>query len=157
MTTTAELTPAAPGGVSARPRSAHSHSLPVWRLNVMRLGYLLMAIGLVLTKGPLFLQGTVASLPVYEGVVAALLGSMSILAVIGLRYPLQLLPLLVLESMWKVIWVAAVAVPNLASGDMSAQMSSVLSSVSIGIVILAVTPWDYVWKRFVRTPGDPWR
>jgi hypothetical protein len=96
-------------------------------------------------------------MPVYEGVAAALLGSMSLLAFLGLRYPVQLLPLLILETLWKLVWLAAVAVPNLASGDMSTQMSTVLSSVSLVVVILAVTPWDFVWKRYVRAPGDAWR
>ena len=122
----------------------------------MRAGYLLMAVGLALTKWPLFVQGTVASLPVFEGVVAALLGAMSLLAIVGLRHPLQMLPLLVFESAWKLIWLVAVAVPHLVSGDMSAQMSSVLASVAVGVVIIAVTPWDHVWKRFVTAPGDPW-
>jgi hypothetical protein len=122
----------------------------------MRGGYLLMAVGLALTKWPLFVQGTVASLPVFEGVVAALLGAMSLLAILGLRYPLQMLPLLVFESAWKLIWLVAVAVPHLVSGDMSAQMSSVLVSVSVVVVVIAVTPWDHVWKRFVTAPGDPW-
>jgi hypothetical protein len=22
---------------------------------------------------------------------------------------------------------------------------------------LAVTPWDYVWQRYVKAPGEPWR
>ena len=154
---TAELAPAAPRAATPPTHAAHARSLPTWRLNVMRLGYLLMVVGLALTKGPLFVQGTVASLPVYEGVVAALLGTMSLLALLGLRYPVQMLPLLIFESVWKLIWLAAVAVPHLASGDMSTQMSSVLSSVSLVVVILAVTPWDYVWKRYVRAPGDPWR
>ena len=25
------------------------------------------------------------------------------------------------------------------------------------VVILAVTPWRYVWQRYVTAPGDPWR
>ena len=154
---TAELAPAAPRAATPPTRPTYARSLPTWRLNVMRLGYLLMVVGLALTKGPLFVQGTVASLPVYEGVVAALLGSMALLAFLGLRYPVQMLPLLIFESLWKLIWLAAVAAPHLARGDMSSQMSSVLSSVSLVVVILAVTPWDYVWKRYVRAPGDPWR
>jgi hypothetical protein len=123
----------------------------------MRVGYLVMAVGIALTKGPLFLQGTVVNLPVYEGVVAALLGTMALLALVGLRYPVQMLPILIFESTWKVVWFGAVALPHLIAGDMSDQMSSVLSSVSVGIVILVVTPWDYAWKRFVRTPGEKWR
>jgi hypothetical protein len=25
------------------------------------------------------------------------------------------------------------------------------------VVILAVTPWHYVWQRYARAPGAPWR
>ena len=153
-----ELATAARDAGTVNPRSGYARSLPTWRLNVMRLGYLVMAVGLAFLKGPLFVEGTIASLPVYEGVVAALLGTMSLLAFLGLRYPVQLLPLLIFESVWKLIWLAAVAAPRLVSGDdMSSQMSSVLSSVSVVVVILAVTPWDYVWSRYVRASGDPWR
>jgi hypothetical protein len=154
---TTDLTAVAQGAGKAISGAASPLALPIWRVNVMRLGYLLMAVGLALTKGPLFLQGSVASLPVYEGVVAALLGSMSLLALLGLRYPVQLLPLLILETLWKLVWLATVAVPNLATGDMGTQMSTVLSSVSLVVVILAVTPWDYVWRRYVRAAGDAWR
>ena len=82
---------------------------------------------------------------------------MSLLAFLGLRYPVQLLPLLVFESLWKLIWLAAVGIPHLVAGDMDAQMSSVFSSVLFVVIILAVTPWDYVWKRYVRAPGARWR
>jgi len=135
-----------------------SSSLPTWRVNVMRIGYALMGVGLAFIKWPLYFQnGGVAALPVYEGVVAALLTAMGLLAFLGLRYPLQMLPLLVLESLWKLIWLAAVGLAALMAGDMSEQMSTVFGSVMLVVVILAVTPWDYVWKRFVRAPGAPWR
>jgi hypothetical protein len=126
-------------------------------LNLMRAGYLLMAVGLVATKWPLLLSGDAASLPVFEGVVAALLGTMALFALAGLRYPIRMLPLLMFESAWKLIWLAAVAIPPLISGDMSGEMRSVLSSVSFVVIILAVTPWGYAWKRYVTAPGDPWR
>ena len=117
-----------------------------------------MGVGLALVKWPLFFQdGAVASLPVFEGVVAALLTAMSLLAFLGVRYPIQLLPLLVFESLWKLIWLAAVGVPHLMAGDMDPQMRSVFFSVSLVVTILAVTPWDYVWKRYVSAPGAPWR
>ena len=32
-----------------------------------------------------------------------------------------------------------------------------MTSISLVVVILAVTPWDYVWKTYVGAPGDPWR
>jgi hypothetical protein len=152
----AQLVPTGRGAAAAQVRTSTPTSLPTYRLNIMRIGYALMAVGLAATKWPLFVQGTVPSLPVFEGVVAALLTAMSLLAILGLRYPVQMLPLLIFESTWKLIWLAAVAVPHLISGDMSQQMSSVLFSVSVVAVILAVTPWDFAWKRYVKAPGDPW-
>jgi hypothetical protein len=138
-----------------RPTTAISGSLSIRRLNLMRVGYAVMAIGLTATKWPVIPNA--ASLPVFEGVVAALLTAMSLLALLGLRYPVKLLPLLIFESAWKLIWLAVVAVPHLVAGDMSAELDRLLSSVSVVVVILAVTPWDYAWKTYVRAPGDPWR
>jgi hypothetical protein len=137
--------------------TAYPAPLSVRRLNLMRIGYLFMAVGLVLVKWPLIVNGTVATLPVYEGVVAVILTAMSLLAFLGLRYPVALLPVLMFEVGWKVIWMAVVGIPNLAAGDTNPQFTSVFFNVCFGVVVLAVTPWDYVWKRFVRAPGDPWR
>jgi hypothetical protein len=139
----------------AYPIDPGARVLPTYRLNLMRIGYLVMAVGLALTRWPKIPEA--ASMPVFEGVVTALLTAMSLLAFLGLRYPIRMLPVLVFESVWKVIWLAAVALPNLAAGDLDAEMGRVLSSVSLVVVILAVTPWDYVVSRYLRAPGDPWR
>jgi hypothetical protein len=147
-----------PGGFAAGTIPARRDgllSLRTYRVNLMRAGYLLMVVGLAATKWPLL--GSAASLPVFEGVVTALLTAMSLLAIVGLRYPVRMLPLLIFESLWKLIWLGVVAVPHLVAGDMNAETSRVLFSVSFVVVILAVTPWDYVWKRYVRAPGDAWR
>ena len=144
----------------SRNRTAASESLPTYRVNIMRVGYLFMGVGLVLVKWPLFFQnGGLASLPVFEGVVAALLTAMSLLWFLGLRYPIQLLPVLVFESLWKLIWLAAVGVPHLVAGDIDQdpQLKSVFFNVSLVVIVLAVTPWDFVWKRYVRARGAKWR
>lgn len=159
MTTpTADIAASTPHATAPiQPRTAAVGSLPTYRLNIMRAGYLLMAMGLAAVKWPILVRGDAASLPVFEGVVAALLATMSLLAFLALRYPVQMLPLLVFESAWKLTWLTAVGMPNLVAGDMSVEMRSVLLNVSLVVVILAVTPWDYAWNRYVRAPGDPWR
>lgn len=130
-------------------------TLSIRRLNLMRIGYALLAFGLAATKWPVIPNA--ASLPAFEGAVAALLTAMSLLAFLGLRYPVKLLPILIFESAWKLIWLAVVALPHLVAGDLSADLERLLFSVSFVVVILAVTPWDYVWKAYVRAPGEPWR
>ncbi|MDQ0876168.1 hypothetical protein QFZ77_004827 [Paenibacillus sp. V4I3] len=44
-----------------------------------------------------------------EGVVQCMLAAFSALSVLGLRYPLQMLPLLLWELVWKSIWLIVVA------------------------------------------------
>jgi hypothetical protein len=146
-----------PSTATAQRRTGDAAALRTYRLNIMRIGYLVMAVGLAIRKWPLFVQGTADSLPVFEGVVAALLVAMGLLAYLGLRYPVQMLPILVFESLWKSIWLAAIALPHLIAGDMSPEMTTMMFSVLVYVVILAVTPWDYVWKRYVTAAGDPWR
>ena len=104
----------------------------------------------------LFAEG-VHRLPVYEGVVACLLTVMGLLAVLGVRYPVRLLPLLVFESAWKLLWLGTVALPLAVGGDLEAGTREVLFNCSFVVVILAVTPWDHVWRTYVRAPGDRWR
>jgi hypothetical protein len=136
--------------------TAIHEELPTRRLNVMRFGYAFMGLGLAIVKWPVLIQNA-QSLPVMEGVVACLLTAMSLLAFLGLRYPVQMLPILLFEVTWKVIWIAAVAIPHLVSDDMNAATREVLFSCSFVVIILAVIPWRYAWRRYVRTPGDAWR
>ena len=82
---------------------------------------------------------------------------MSLLAFLGLRYPVGMLPILLFEVTWKVIWIAAVAVPHLVADDIDAAARAVLFNCSLVVVIIAVTPWRYVWRRYVRATGDAWR
>ena len=135
--------------------SAPAPELPLYRLHLMRAGYLLMGLGLAVVKWPLL--ATVDSLPVFEGVVTCLLVALSLLAFLGLRYPVKLLPVLLFESAWKLIWLAAVALPNALAGELDRATQEVLVSCSLVVVIIAVTPWRYVGREYVRAGGDRWR
>jgi hypothetical protein len=132
------------------------HELSPRRLNLMRCGYAFMGVGLAIVKWPILAQN-VSSLPVFEGVGACLLTAMSLLAFLGLRYPVRMLPILLFEVLWKVIWITAVAVPRLIADDINAATREVLVNCSFVVIIIAVIPWRYVWGRYVGAPGDAWR
>jgi hypothetical protein len=129
--------------------------LSLARLHLMRAGYLLMGFGLVLVKWPLLPEAH--SLPLYEGVTLCLLTAMSLLAFLGLLHPVKLLPVLLFESAWKVLWLSLDALPRAISGDVDAATSEILVNCSLVVLILAVVPWGYVWRTYVRAPGARWR
>ncbi len=138
------------------PRGDVVEVLPLWRLNLMRVGYLVMGLGLAVVKWPVVI-GYDRSTPLYEGVVAVILTAMSLLAFLGLRYPVRLLPILLFEALWKLIWLGVVALPAVAAGDVDEAMRQVIVNCSVVIIVFAVVPWRYVWQRYVTAKGDRWR
>lgn len=138
-----------------RLRSSDVPELPLYRLHLLRLGYAFMTVGLIIVKWPLFFDH-IENLPLFEGVVACILTAMSVLTILGLRYPVRMLPVLLLEVLWKVIWLAAIALPKTLAGNMDAATETVLSSCALVVVIAAVIPWGHVWRQYVTAKGDRW-
>lgn len=133
------------------------YELPIWRLYLLRITYLVLAVGLGLMIWPLILAGP-TGVEHMRGVVRALLGAIGLLALLGLRYPVQMLPLLLLELTWKVIWIVAIGLPLRAAGPLDAAHAATLGECTFGVVLcVAAIPWGHVLKRYVRAPGDPWR
>jgi len=145
---------ASPPEAAVALRAAAPITLPPFRLNLMRGGFLLMAVGLAVVKWPLLLHA--ASLPAIEGAMLCILTAVSLLAFLGLRYPIAMLPILMFEVLWKVLWFAIVGLPHLIANDLDAPTESLLFRNLFVIPIIAVTPWDFVWKRFVGTHGESW-
>lgn len=125
------------------------------RLWVMRAMYLIMALGIGLTIWPLILSHS-PELPRMTGVAFALLGTIGLLALLGLRYPLQMLPLLLVELIWKVIWLVAFAGPRWLDGTLDEGMRTTIFETSLGAILILVIPWRYLWANYGAKPGDPW-
>jgi hypothetical protein len=138
------------------PVRTNTADLPLYRLHLMRAGYLVMGVGLAIVKWPVLINHD-SSWPLFEGVTTCILTAMSLLAFLGLRYPVRLLPILLFESAWKLIWLSVVGLPKAVAGDMDSATQAVAVNCAVVVVILAVTPWPYVWQQYVRAPGDRWR
>jgi hypothetical protein len=125
------------------------------RLYLLRAMYLLMAVGLAIFELPALLHPE--NLSRLEGVVLSVLGAFALLAVLGIRYPLKMLPLLLFELLWKSIWVLAFGLPLLLSGRLDPDTSATLAACLLGVVLVPlVTPWGYVLEHYLRAPGDRW-
>lgn len=125
------------------------------RLWVMRAMYLFMAAGIGVTIWPLILSHG-SDLPRMTGVAWALLATVGLLALLGLRHPLQMIPLLLFELVWKAIWLAAFALPRWLDGTLDEGMRASIFETSLGAVLILVIPWRYLWAHYVARPGDPW-
>jgi len=126
------------------------------RLYLLRLGYLVIAVGIALTKWPLIINHPVPW-PLFEGVETCMLVALSLLWFLGIRYPLQMLPVLLFEIAWKVIWMIAVVLPLWINGQLDPATLKVFYTCLLVVIPIAVIPWRYVFANYVRKPGDPWR
>ena len=119
--------------------------------------YLFIAVGLVLTVWPDIIAppNTVANV---NTVVRSLLGALAVLCLLGLRYPLQMLPLLLFEFLWKMIWVVAFALRMWLHQGLDQYASETLFACLMGVVLVPITvPWGYVFRHYVTARGEPWR
>ena len=129
-------------------------SLP--RLYFLRLGYLVIAVGLALTKWPLLINHD-RPWPLFEGVETCMLVALSLLWFLGVRYPLQMLPVLLFELAWKFIWMIVVVLPLWTSDQMDPATLKVFYACLVVVIPIAVIPWRYVVAHYVTKPGDRWR
>jgi hypothetical protein len=126
------------------------------RLWAMRAMYLVMAAGIGATVWPSIVSHG-SGVPRMTGVALALLGTIGLLSLLGLRHPLRMVPLLLFELCWKAIWLAAFALPRWLEGDLDEAMRGTVFDTSLGAVLILVIPWRYVWANYVTGAGDPWK
>lgn len=127
-----------------------------WRLNVLRAAYLLLALGAGYLNWSQILDPA-REWDMMEGIVVIMLGAMSLLALLGLRQPLRMLPLMLWEITWKLIWLARVALPAVLADQVSDGVAANMVACGLVIILIAATPWDHVWRTYLRGPAEAWR
>lgn len=90
------------------------------------------------------------------GIAVSLYGALSVLCLLGLGNPLAMLPLLLLQLSYKLVWLLAVWLPLRVAGH--AERLSIdgfdlfLPFLVVVVLDLVIIPWPYVMARFVRIP-----
>lgn len=125
----------------------------LWRVNAMRFLFLLMALvmgGFVWSQ----LLFESADWPVMRGLAKSMLAALALMSLIGVRYPMQMLPLMLYEIAWKTVWLTLIAGRAWMSGKWTPEIESLFID-CIGIVIAYfIVPWRYVWARYVAQPME---
>jgi hypothetical protein len=127
------------------------------RLYLMRTVYLLTFVGVGMDVWPALINHGKPWDPMY-GVAFSFWGAYSALMALGVRYPLAMLPLLILQLFYKSVWLLAVALPLWSAGQFGPVASELTKVFTAAVVAdLIVIPWPYVMSHYVRKPGDGWR
>ena len=129
--------------------------VPLWRLYTLRAGYLLLAVGLGLVIWPGIIHHD-RPWSLMGGVVQCMLGAIGAVAILGLRYPVRMLPLLFFEMTWKAIWLIVVAYPLWMAHQMDANTAETAGECIMAVIFLVLIPWRYVFANYVLKPGDRW-
>ena len=134
------------------------NDVSIFRLYLMRALYLLICLGQGSIQLPRIIHHANAlTFSFWDGVGTSLLAALALMAGLGIRYPLQMLPLLLFELAWKAIWLITVALPLWSSHRMDAATLEAAPSILMGLIVPLVIPWRYVIANYVRRPGERWR
>jgi hypothetical protein len=127
--------------------------VPLVRLYVLRATYLLLVIG----GGIVFLPQLFGHEPTARGVIPSMLAAVWLLACFGLRYPVQMLPLLLFEVAWKTIWLVDYGIPQWRAGVNTEQFKGDFQAIAMVVIFIPAIPWGYVYRHYLKEAGERWR
>ena len=102
------------------------------RIYVLRATYLLLVIGL----GGMIVPDVLSHPVISRGVIPSLLGAVWVLAFVGLKYPLEMLPLLMFEFAWKSIWMVAYGLPQWSAGQLPPTFAEDSFNIGLGVILM---------------------
>jgi hypothetical protein len=133
---------------------ATAPEVALWRLYALRIFFALIAVGQGSIQLPLFFHHVHWTL--MSGVAHTFLLTLALLSFVGIRYPLQMLPLMIYELLWKLIWLFGIWLPAWLAGQVDADMHQSFFEIAPIVVVIPFIPWGYVFANYVRKPGDRW-
>ena len=134
-----------------------------FRVGLLRGAYLLIFIGQGIRLAPQLFDPSY-SWELQRSVVVSMLAAMVLMSLLGLRYPLKMLPVLLFEITWKAVWLLRVALPAAMAGtsrcssSFRCASSSPLSSLSCpGTTSSAASSWRRATSGGAPVRGGPRR
>jgi hypothetical protein len=128
-----------------------SAELSTLRTSLMRLVFLgnFLYVGFFATRGLVTHAGPWES---GSSVAHSFWAALALLSALGIRHPVRMTPVLLMQLVYKLIWLLAIYLP--ASPNTPMPLAPVM--ISGAIVDLLVIPWPYVWAAYFTAPPDAW-
>jgi len=129
-------------------------AVSLWRLYVLRALYAILGVGEGSAQLPAFLHH--AHWTVTSGAAHSFLLALALLSIVGIRYPLGMLPLLIYELLWKTIWLCGYALPLWAANQVDADTRKSFFEIAPVVILFPLLPWRYIFSNYLKKPGDRW-
>lgn len=151
----AQMQSAAANMEAVSPGSGAGDAIALWRLYVLRACYAVLAAAEGSIQVSAFLHH--AHWTPASGAAHSFLLALALLSIVGIRYPLGMLPLLVYELLWKMIWLGGVALPLWAANQVDADTRKSFFEIAPVIILIPLLPWGYIFSNYLKKAGDRWR
>ena len=126
------------------------------RLYVLRAMYLFIVVGLGVYLWPSVIDPD-RHWELMQGQASCMLAAFSLLCILGLRYPLQMLPVLLWEVVWKTLWLMLVPLPQWMAGRIDGSIKPSIFACSMVVLVYLAIPWRYVFAHYIKVRGERWR
>jgi hypothetical protein len=127
------------------------------RIYLLRAMYFLIAVGLGSTVIPSVVATSGNPIDPHTVINSILIG-FSAMALLGIRYPLKMLPILLLELTWKSFWLVVFALPMYLNHELDQYARDVVFACGLGVILTPlVIPWRYIMNHYILAKGSAWR
>lgn len=125
-------------------------SPPKWRLLLMRGLFLLNFIGLAFDNwSTIFFPEE--QMDALSGVAISFWASFSLLNLLGVRFPLKFIPILLLQMLYKTAWIIGTYLPANRLGIVDDSIQSFFWVCIAGVVLnLLIIPWKYAYESYLK-------
>ena len=124
--------------------------IPKWRWYLLKAFYLFVFLAFGIQIWSTLFTSSEPWDPLH-GIAFSFWAAFALLMGLGIRYPLKMLPLILLQLSYKSIWLLLVYLPLREDGMLSDGAIELFQANSIGVVLdLLVIPWGYVLRNYLR-------
>jgi len=128
----------------------------LWRLYTLRVCYLILAAGLGALVGPTVLHHSPEQV-VTSGIRLSLFAGLGLISLLGLRYPVQMIPVLLFELTWKAIYLLTFALPLWRAHQVTDAAAADIQAVLVVLIFIPLIPWGYVVRKYILQRGERWK
>lgn len=127
-----------------------TYSVPKWRIYLMCGLFFLNFFGLAFDNwSAIFFPNEQQD--TLSGVAISFWAAFSLLNLLGVRFPLKFVPILLLQLLYKSAWIIGTYLPAYTSNTLDDNLRSFLWVCVAGIVLnLFIIPWRYVYQEYIR-------